>query len=235
MGSEWIYIVEDDESIRGMEQYALENSGFRTKGFEGGREFFAACQEELPGLVILDIMLAGEDGLSILKILRASPKTALIPVMMVTAKDTELDKVRGLDLGADDYLSKPFGVLELVSRSRALLRRAEQNRKQTDHGDSILRCQSIEMRDERRQVTVGGEVIELTYKEYELLKLLLENPGVVMSREKLLDRIWGYQFDGGTRTVDVHIKTLRQKLGEGGKYIKTVRGVGYKAEDTDLL
>ena len=155
--------------------------------------------------------------------------------MMVSAKDTERDKVRGLDLGADDYLSKPFGVLELVSRSRALLRRAEQNQKQTDHGDSILRCQSIEMRDERRQVTVGGEVIELTYKEYELLKLLLENPGVVMSREKLLDRIWGYQFDGGTRTVDVHIKTLRQKLGEGGKYIKTVRGVGYKAEDTDLL
>ena len=220
MASEWIYIVEDDESIREMEQYALENSGFKTKGFEDSKSFFAACEEEVPGLVILDIMLPGDDGLT-------------IPVMMVTAKDSELDKVRGLDLGADDYLAKPFGVLELVSRARAQLRRVEQHSQGMRQKESILRCSSIEMRDERRQVTVDGNVVELTYKEYELLKILLENPGVVLSREKLLDRIWGYQFDGGTRTVDVHIKTLRQKLGDGGKYIKTVRGVGYKAEDTE--
>ena len=233
MASEWIYIVEDDESIREMEQYALENSGFKTKGFEDSKSFFAACEEEVPGLVILDIMLPGDDGLTILKVLRASPKTALIPVMMVTAKDSELDKVRGLDLGADDYLAKPFGVLELVSRARAQLRRVEQHSQGMRQKESILRCSSIEMRDERRQVTVDGNVVELTYKEYELMKILFENPVVVLSREKLLDRIWGYKFDGGTRTVDVHIKTLRQKLGDGGKYIKTVRGVGYKAEDTE--
>lgn len=229
MPAGWIYIVEDDESIREMEQYALENSGFQAKGFGGGKEFFAACEKEVPGLVILDIMLSGEDGLGILKVLRASPKTAGVPVMMVTAKDSELDKVRGLDLGADDYLAKPFGVLELVSRSRALLRRAEQTKTQKGPKENVRRCGGIEMRDDRRQVTAGGRPVELTYKEYELLKILLENPEVVMSREKLLDRIWGYQFDGGTRTVDVHIKTLRQKLGESGACIKTVRGVGYKA------
>lgn len=229
MSAGWIYIVEDDESIREMEQYALENSGFRAKGFGGGKEFFSACEQELPGLVILDIMLAGEDGLAILKVLRASPKTRSIPVMMVTAKDSEIDKVRGLDLGADDYLAKPFGVLELVSRSRALLRRAEQMKSQDEIRESVRRCGPIEIRDDKRQVTSEGRPVELTYKEYELLKILMENPGVVLSREKLLDRIWGYQFDGGTRTVDVHIKTLRQKLGTAGGCIKTVRGVGYKA------
>ena len=208
MSSEWIYIVEDDGSIREMEQYALENCGFQVKGVGSGREFFAECEKQLPGLVILDIMLPGEDGLAILKILRASPKTALIPVMMVTAKDSELDKVKGLDLGADDYLAKPFGVLELVSRARALLRRA----RRLEAEDKIHRCGSIEMEDEKRLVRVDGTAVELTYKEYELLKILMENIGIVLSREKLLDRIWGYQFDGGTRTVDVHIKTLRQKL-----------------------
>lgn len=151
--------------------------------------------------------------------------------MMVTAKDSELDKVKGLDLGADDYMAKPFGVLELVSRSRALLRRAGTLGREEQGREASTKCGTIEMSDDRHQVLVDGEKVELTYKEYELLKILLENQGMVLSREKLLDRVWGYQFDGGTRTVDVHIKTLRQKLGSGGAYIKTVRGVGYKAEE----
>ena len=231
MSSKWIYIVEDDKNIREMEQYALENSGFQVKGFDDGKSFFKECEETLPGLIILDIMLPGEDGMSILKLLRASPRTAGIPVMMVTAKDSELDKVKGLDLGADDYMAKPFGVLELVSRSRALLRRAERIGREEQEREASTKCGTIEMSDDRHQVLVEGQKVELTYKEYELLKILLENQGMVLSREKLLDRVWGYQFDGGTRTVDVHIKTLRQKLGSGGAYIKTVRGVGYKAED----
>ena len=231
MSSKWIYIVEDDKNIREMEQYALGNSGFQVKGFDDGKSFFKECEETLPGLIILDIMLPGEDGMSILKLLRASPRTAGIPVMMVTAKDSELDKVKGLDLGADDYMAKPFGVLELVSRSRALLRRAERIGREEQEREASTKCGTIEMSDDRHQVLVDGEKVELTYKEYELLKILLENQGMVLSREKLLDRVWGYQFDGGTRTVDVHIKTLRQKLGSGGAYIKTVRGVGYKAEE----
>ena len=214
-----------------MEQYALGNSGFQVKGFDDGKSFFKECEETLPGLIILDIMLPGEDGMSILKLLRASPSTAGIPVMMVTAKDSELDKVKGLDLGADDYMAKPFGVLELVSRSRALLRRAERIGREEQGREASTKCGTIKMSDDRHQVLVDGEKVELTYKEYELLKILLENQGMVLSREKLLDRVWGYQFDGGTRTVDVHIKTLRQKLGSGGAYIKTVRGVGYKAEE----
>ncbi len=231
MSSKWIYIVEDDKNIREMEQYALGNSGFQVKGFDDGKSFFKECEETLPGLIILDIMLPGEDGMSILKLLRASPSTAGIPVMMVTAKDSELDKVKGLDLGADDYMAKPFGVLELVSRSRALLRRAERIGREEQGREASTKCGTIKMSDDRHQVLVDGEKVELTYKEYELLKILLENQGMVLSREKLLDRVWGYQFDGGTRTVDVHIKTLRQKLGSGGAYIKTVRGVGYKAEE----
>lgn len=231
MSSKWIYIVEDDKNIREMEQYALGNSGFQVKGFDDGKSFFKECEETLPGLIILDIMLPGEDGMSILKLLRASPRTAGIPVMMVTAKDSELDKVKGLDLGADDYMAKPFGVMELVSRSRALLRRAERIGREEQERETSTKCGTIEMSDDRHQVLVDGEKVELTYKEYELLKILLENQGMVLSREKLLDRVWGYQFDGGTRTVDVHIKTLRQKLGSGGAYIKTVRGVGYKAEE----
>lgn len=231
MSSKWIYIVEDDKNIREMEQYALGNSGFQVKGFDDGKSFFKECEETLPGLIILDIMLPGEDGMSILKLLRASPRTAGIPVMMVTAKDSELDKVKGLDLGADDYMAKPFGVLELVSRSRALLRRAERIGREEQEREASTKCGTIEMSDDRHQVLVDGEKVELTYKEYELLKILLENQGMVLSREKLLDRVWGYQFDGGTRTVDVHIKTLRQKLGSGGAHIKTVRGVGYKAEE----
>ena len=231
MSSKWIYIVEDDKNIREMEQYALGNSGFQVKGFDDGKSFFKECEETLPGLIILDIMLPGEDGMSILKLLRASPSTAGIPVMMVTAKDSELDKVKGLDLGADDYMAKPFGVLELVSRSRALLRRADRIGREEQGREASTKCGTIKMSDDRHQVLVDGEKVELTYKEYELLKILLENQGMVLSREKLLDRVWGYQFDGGTRTVDVHIKTLRQKLGSGGAYIKTVRGVGYKAEE----
>ena len=231
MSSKWIYIVEDDKNIREMEQYALGNSGFQVKGFDDGKSFFKECEETLPGLIILDIMLPGEDGMSILKLLRASPSTAGSPVMMVTAKDSELDKVKGLDLGADDYMAKPFGVLELVSRSRALLRRAERIGREEQGREASTKCGTIKMSDDRHQVLVDGEKVELTYKEYELLKILLENQGMVLSREKLLDRVWGYQFDGGTRTVDVHIKTLRQKLGSGGAYIKTVRGVGYKAEE----
>ena len=232
MSSKWIYIVEDDKNIREMEQYALGNSGFQVKGFDDGKSFFKECEETLPGLIILDIMLPGEDGMSILKLLRASPSTAGIPVMMVTAKDSELDKVKGLDLGADDYMAKPFGVLELVSRSRALLRRAERIGREEQGREASTKCGTIKMSDDRHQVLVDGEKVELTYKEYELLKILLENQGMVLSREKLLDRVWGYQFDGGTRTVDVHIKTLRQKLEEHGvkNFIQTVRSVGYKIE-----
>ena len=176
MSSKWIYIVEDDKNIREMEQYALENSGFQVKGFDDGKSFFKECEETLPGLIILDIMLPGEDGMSILKLLRASPRTAGIPVMMVTAKDSELDKVKGLDLGADDYMAKPFGVLELVSRSRALLRRAERIGREEQEREASTKCGTIEMSDDRHQVLVDGEKVELTYKEYELLQVVGHTP-----------------------------------------------------------
>ena len=223
-----IYLVEDDDNIRELEEYALRSGGFDTKSFANGSDFFAACREELPDLVLLDIMLPEEDGLQILRRLRADPSAGAVPVIMVTAKTTELDVVKGLDLGADDYIPKPFGVMELISRVKAVLRRTE--RTAAPEPETVLSCGEIRMDDKQRVVTAGGSVCELTYKEYELLKLLLRNQRLVLTREKILQSVWGYSFEGETRTVDMHIKTLRQKLGASGSLIRTVRNVGYKIE-----
>ena len=195
------------------------------RGFEYAKDFYAALDEQIPDLVLLDIMLPDEDGLQILKKLRLNHKTVLVPVIMVTAKTTELDKVKGLDLGADDYLSKPFGVMELISRVKALLRRTEKE----DDGDTLA-CGSIEIDNKRHSVTVQGETCELTFKEFELLKYLMINQGIVLSRDKLMNQVWGFEYEGESRTVDMHIKTLRHKLGDGGQQIKTVRNVGYVME-----
>lgn len=221
-----IYIVEDDNDIREMESYALKNSGFEVQSFPNGKEFFGALEKQLPDLVMLDIMLPGEDGLAILKKLRAKESTRGIPVIMVTAKTSEIDKVKGLDMGADDYITKPFGVMELVSRVKALLRRCESKQE-----TKTLTYKDITIDDHKHKVTVSGETCVLTYKEYELLKYLIANKDIALSREKLLGKVWGYDFEGESRTVDMHIKTLRQKLGEAGNYIVTVRHVGYKIGD----
>lgn len=221
-----IYIVEDDKNIRELESYALQNSGYSIKSFESSKEFYTACKEQLPDLVLLDIMLPGEDGLSILRNLREQERTKNIPIIMVTAKTTEFDKVKGLDSGADDYISKPFGVMELISRVKALLRRTRQS-----NNMKVLLFEDILLDDERHRVTVDGKDCELTFKEFELLKYLLYNQGIVLSREKIMEQVWGFDFEGESRTVDMHIKTLRQKLGVGGKAIKTVRNVGYKIGD----
>ncbi|MGN0498473.1 MAG: response regulator transcription factor [Acutalibacteraceae bacterium] len=218
-----IYIVEDDNDIREMESYAIKNSGFEVQAFSNGKDFFAALENQLPKLVMLDIMLPGEDGLAILHKIRAKETTRGIPVIMVTAKTSELDKVKGLDMGADDYITKPFGVMELVSRVKALLRRCESKQE-----PKTLTYKDITIDDHKHKVTVGGEACVLTYKEYELLKYLVANKDIALSREKLLGKVWGYDFEGESRTVDMHIKTLRQKLGEAGNYIVTVRHVGYK-------
>ncbi|MBE6915094.1 MAG: response regulator transcription factor [Ruminococcaceae bacterium] len=220
-----IYIVEDDENIRQMEGYALKNSGYSICEFGEAESFFAACSEKLPELVLLDIMLPGEDGFAILKRLRENAQTKKIPVIMVTAKATELDTVKALDSGADDYLVKPFGIMELISRVKAVLRRV-----QTDE-ITMLTFERIRMDDDRHMVFVEEKPCDLTYKEYELLKFFLQNQKIVLSREKIMDRVWGINFEGESRTVDMHIKTLRQKLGYWGKLIKTVRNVGYKIEE----
>lgn len=218
-----IYVVEDDKSIQEIESYALTNVGYRVEGFETAEGFRHALQKELPDLVLLDIMLPDEDGLSIVKRLRADKETVMIPIILVTAKTTEIDKVKGLDIGADDYLTKPFGVMELISRIKALLRRSER----TEEKEKNISFGCISLNREKHRVTVNEKPCELTYKEYELLKLLLTNAGVVTTREVILDRIWGTDFEGESRTLDMHIKTLRQKLGPGGALIKTVRNVGY--------
>lgn len=222
-----IYVVEDDLDIREMECYALRTGGFEVSAFESGEELYAALTAELPQLILLDIMLPGEDGLSILRGLREREDTADIPVIMVTAKTTEIDKVRGLDSGADDYLTKPFGIMELVSRVKALLRRSE---KQAEKHELLI-LGGITVDCDKHAVTCDGEPVELTYKEYELLCCLMNNKGVVMTRDKLISTVWGYDFAGETRTVDMHIKTLRQKLGEQGRSIITVRNVGYRMGD----
>ncbi|MCI7570791.1 MAG: response regulator transcription factor [Clostridiales bacterium] len=220
-----IYIIEDDTDIREMESYALRNSGFDILALSDGSGLAEALTRETPDLILLDIMLPGEDGLSILRRLRASERTKRIPIIMVTAKTTEIDKVRGLDMGADDYITKPFGIMELVSRVKALLRRAA-----PEENDGIIACGTIVMNDSKRRVQAGETVVELTYKEYELLRHMLINRGVVLTREKLLGAVWGYDYIGETRTVDMHIKTLRQKLGDSGAQIVTVRNVGYKLD-----
>lgn len=218
-----IFCVEDDGNIRELVVYTLETTGFEARGFEDGAAFFEALAGKLPELVLLDIMLPGEDGLEILKKLKASARTRNIPVIMLTAKGSEYDKVMGLDGGADDYVTKPFGMMELVSRIRAVLRRSRQK----EQGDMLM-TGSLCLNRKKHEVTVKGEAVSLTLKEFELLRLLLENPNVVLTRDRLLEDIWGYDFDGETRTVDVHIRTLRQKLGEEGNRIETVRGVGYR-------
>ena len=220
-----IYIVEDDVNIREIERYALKNSGFSVKEFDCGKEFFQSVEKKQPSLVILDIMLPDDDGLDILSNLRRSHHMAKIPVIMVTAKTTEIDKVRGLDMGADDYMTKPFGVMELISRVKALLRRTENIAE-----DTVLNCANITLDTERHTVKVDDETCELTYKEFELLKYLMINEGIVLSRDKIMNQVWGFEYEGESRTVDMHIKTLRQKLGSGGAVIKTVRNVGYLVE-----
>lgn len=224
-----IYIVEDDVEVREMETYALKSSGFDVMAFECGKAMDEQVKTRVPDLFILDIMLPGEDGLNILKRLRVQEKTKDIPVIMLTAKGTELDKVKGLDLGADDYIAKPFGVLEFISRVRAVLRRSERSSSESTEALNLA-LGGVTLDDQRRSVTVGGIAVELTFKEYELLKLLMSRPGTVFSRQQILEKIWGVDFDMDTRTVDMHIKTLRQKLGVQGSIIQTVRNVGYKVQ-----
>ena len=223
-----IFCVEDDSNIRELVVYTLETTGFKARGFEDGREFLEALALETPELVLMDIMLPGDDGLELLKKLKASPKTREIPVIMVTAKGAEYDKVKGLDLGADDYVTKPFGMMELVSRIKAVLRRT---RKDAQEPQDIIAVGEIEINTKKHEVTAAGEVVNLTLKEYELLKRLMKNPNIVMTRDCLLEDIWGSDFDGETRTVDVHVRTLRQKLGPCGEKIETVRGVGYRMSE----
>ncbi len=219
-----VYLVEDEANIRELVVYTLKASGFEARGFESAEAFYAALEWEAPSLVLLDIMLPGEDGLSILKKLRATPRTKTLPVMMLTAKSDEYDKVIGLDLGADDYITKPFGMMELVSRVKALLRRAGLAEGSPDE----LHAGNITLQKEKRSVMVGNAPLSLTRKEFELLQLFMENPGIVFTRERLLQQIWGYDYEGETRTVDVHIRSLRQKLGEEAAQVETLRGVGYR-------
>lgn len=225
-----IFCVEDDNSIRGLMLYALNAAGFETQGFVDGTELFHTLQIEQPQLILLDIMLPGEDGISILKKLRSQPKTIDLPVIMVTAKGTEYDKVTGLDLGADDYLSKPFGMMEMISRVKAVLRRSSSAISSSRQPEKPLSVDGLKLYPAERIVTVDGKRILLTYKEFELLKLFMSRPGIAFTREQLLSDIWGIEYSGETRTVDMHIRTLRQKLGEYSKFIETVRNVGYRFE-----
>ncbi len=223
-----IYCIEDDNAIRDLMVYTLRASGFVAQGFESGISFWAAMKKQIPELVILDVMLPGEDGLTILRKLRSSPVTADIPVIMATAKDSEYDTVVGLDSGADDYLTKPFGMMEMVSRIRAVLRRTG-----SSNQPAHLSCGMISMDEKKHKVTVDEKTILLTLKEYELLKLFMENPGRVFTRDSILSNVWGIEFSGETRTVDVHIGTLRTKLEKAGDYIQTIRGVGYKMKEAN--
>ncbi len=221
-----IYLLEDDRGIRELVEYAARSAGMQLQGFERPSAFWAALDRQLPELVLLDIMLPEEDGLEILRKLRARSDTRRLPVMMLTAKDSEYDKVVGLDAGADDYMAKPFGIMELLSRIRALLRRTS-----AESAPVEFHLGPLYVSPSRHEVKVHGEPISLTYKEFELLTLLLEHQGVVLTRDQILRRVWGIEFDGESRTVDVHIRTLRAKLGEAGGLIETVRGVGYKTGD----
>ena len=218
-----IYCVEDDKNIRELVVYALNSSDFRAEGFEDGEAFQSGLKKEIPSLVLLDIMLPGDDGLTILSQLRKNKETLELPVILLTARGSEFDKVQGLDAGADDYISKPFGVMELLSRVRAVLRRSR-----LDQEKLLLQVGKIQMNQEEHWVTADGIPINLTFKEFELLKYLMLNENMVMSRDKLLDVIWGYDSEVETRTVDVHVRSLRQKLGNLGEQIETVRNVGYR-------
>ena len=222
-----IYCVEDDDNIRELVIYTLETTGLKARGFAEGSAFMETLAFDTPELILLDIMLPGDDGLELLKKLKSSSKTKGIPVIMVTAKGSEYDKVVGLDSGADDYVTKPFGMMELVSRIKAVLRRSGKVEDRID-----MELAGVRMDIRKHEVTVDGKQVALTLKEFELLEKLMRNQGIVLTRDQLLTEIWGYDFDGETRTVDVHIRTLRQKLGEKGEIIQTVRGVGYRVGGT---
>ena len=222
-----IYIVEDDKNIQEIESFALKNSGYEVRGFEYAKDFYAALDEQIPDLVLLDIMLPEEDGLEILRKIRGRQETKSLPVIMLTAKGTEYDQVVGLDNGADDYVAKPFGMMALVARIKAVLRRTAEKSAE----GKVLQLGELRVDPVRHVVQAAGEPVNLTLKEFELLCLLLDNPGVVFTRDQLLNQIWGYSFDGESRTVDVHVRHLRQKLGDCGKYIETVRGIGYRSGD----
>lgn len=217
-----IYLVEDDRNIREIERIALQNSGHQVKEFECAKDFFAALATERPDLLLLDVMLPDADGLDVVETIRSDVSVSRLPVIMVTARSAEIDKVKGLDRGADDYLTKPFGVMELISRVKALLRRTGQQA-----ADEMIVFGKVCLNEKKHCVTVSDVLCELTYKEYELLKLLMTNAGRVSTRDEILDKVWGTDFEGESRTLDMHIKTLRQKLGEAGGMIKTVRNVGY--------
>ncbi|MBQ3559893.1 MAG: response regulator transcription factor [Agathobacter sp.] len=219
-----IYIVEDDSNIREIETIALKNSGYQVQAFETAKEFYRKVEERVPDLVLLDVMLPDESGYDIVKKIRKTPTTKKLPVIMVTAKTQEIDMIKGLDDGADDYIKKPFSIMELISRVKALLRRTESEE------NKLLVLDELRIDHERHTVYVGEKLVELTFKEYELLRLLVANVGVVMSRENIMIHVWGTDFEGESRTVDMHIKTLRQKLGDMGARIKTVRNVGYVIE-----
>ncbi|NMC57542.1 MAG: response regulator transcription factor [Eubacteriaceae bacterium] len=222
-----IYLVEDDKNIRELVVYTLNNTGLKAQGFEKPSYFWKAMEQKTPSAIILDIMLPEQDGLEILKKLRASVATSKIPIIMLTAKDSEFDKVTGLDFGADDYVTKPFGMMELVARIKALMRRTEEIKQLQTYSVGELLVDPA-----KHIIKACGEEVNLTYKEFELLCFLMENQDHVFSRDQLLNKIWGYDFDGESRTVDVHIRSLRQKLGRCGDYIQTVRGIGYKMGET---
>ena len=221
-----IACVEDEESIRDIEIYTLNTAGYEAEGFSDGASFFAAIQTKRPELILLDVMLPDMDGIEILKKLKRDPEIRDIPVVMASAKGNEFDKIKGLDLGADDYLAKPFGMMEMLSRIKAVLRRFH---KEPETG--IIGSEDIQILPSKHLVYVHGDEIQITYKEYEVLKLLMTHPGIVYTREQLLDEIWGMDYDGETRTVDVHIRTLRMKLKDAGEHIDTVRGVGYRYKE----
>ena len=220
-----IWCVEDDASIRDIEVYALTSTGFAAKGFEDGDSFWGALQSEKPELVVLDVMLPGKDGVTLLKMMKSSDDLRDIPVIMATAKGTEYDKIQSLDLGADDYLVKPFGIMEMVSRVKAVLRRCKRSA-----SSNLLKLDGLVLNPDEHTVTIDGERVILTYKEYELLHLFLSQPGIAFTREQLLSCVWNTEYAGETRTVDMHIRTLRQKLGSYGSLIETVRNVGYRLE-----
>ena len=220
-----IWCVEDDSSIRDIEVYALASTGFEAKGFEDGDSFWKALQSEKPDLVVLDVMLPGKDGVTLLKLMKESEDFRQIPVIMAAAKGTEYDKIQSLDLGADDYLVKPFGIMEMVSRVKAVLRRCKRSAP-----PNLLKLDGLVLNPDEHTVTIDGERVILTYKEYELLHLFLSQPGIAFTREQLLSNVWNAEYLGETRTVDMHIRTLRQKLGVYGHIIETVRNIGYRLE-----
>ena len=223
-----IWCVEDDANIREIEVYALNSTGMEARGFESGDELWRALGRETPELILLDVMLPGEDGVSILRRLRADERYRDIPIIMATAKGTEFDKVQSLDMGADDYITKPFGMMEMISRVKAVLRRVRPKQP-----DTVLKLKGLELDEMRHIVTADGQRIELTFKEFELLRLFLSHPGMAFDRDNLLRTVWNTDSAVETRTVDMHIRTLRQKLGRYGQYIETVRGVGYRLEEKD--